>query len=101
MDFGFWVVLVMTLTWAGLFFVVGLSGLVGVFLGWCVCWAVAIRFGETTAWYRFRREAAHRPVVSMQVLPPGMRIAQVLPERVSVVSAEEIIGQRSTIVQGG
>lgn len=81
----------MVLSWGDIFFMVGLSVAVGVVIGWVVCWAIAMRWGEKTAWLRFRRHMRDNPTVAMTVFPAGVSLAQLVPQQATRDEAEELV----------
>jgi hypothetical protein len=74
-------------------FTAGLALIVGVVIGWIVCWAVAMHYGERTGEFRAKQALRMRPpVVAMTRLPPGVQAARLETRDASREETEEILG---------
>lgn len=78
--------------WSDLGFVAGLSGVVGLAVGWILCWTVAMNYGERTGEFRLRQRLSMKPpAVAMTLLPPGFSAARLVAQEPSAQEASEIL----------
>lgn len=91
-------------TWSDLWVAMLLSAVVGAAIGWTVCWAIAMHYGERTGAFRVRNEMRLRPPrVAMTLLPPGVKAALLEPKLAEPEEAKEILEtwRDHMVVNGG
>jgi hypothetical protein len=84
----------MTLVWSDLWFAVSITAVLAFFLGWCVCWSIAMHYGEREGAARTDAEWRRRSPklqVAMTTLPPGVSAAQLVSKPATREETEEIL----------